>query len=692
VHALREYKWLIVAITAVVLLAGTVWTIRIPKIYEATTTVEYDPNPSRPLGGAVQDVADPIGNYWATREFFGTQNLVIASRDVAERVVQKLGLHEDPSYLTQDDDTLGPRLVQIFARDVKPERARLIADAVADSYVQKTIEDRLESTDRAKDWLESQLATLREELEEAELALHNFKKGHNVLSVSMEDRQNLVASDVQTTHDKLTETRNRRIELDARLKRLRASLGRGPDKIDPAVMAEHAALNELATELRSKKQEHDALAVKYGEQHPTMKTLAEEIEVLEAQLAAEKREIIASAEFDVQQASAVEEGLRAAAREAHSAGLNLNLREIEYRRLNHDRDNKTKLFEIVLQRLTETDLTRMLKTTHVRVLDRALLPVAPVSPNFLKNVGSSLLAGLLLGLAAAFIASRLDRTVRSLESVESLGIEVLGVIPHLGGPGTQDEADSKSGPKPISPTQSPGELIVVDQPMSPAAETFRMIRTNLTFMSPDNPLRSFVVTSALPFEGKTTIASNLAISLAQFGRSVLLVDSDLRRPRLHRVLEVDNDLGLTTLVEGRTTLSAVLHATKIDGLSVLTSGPIPHNPSELLHSAAFGRVKEDLLKHFDYVLFDSPPMGSVTDAAILAPQVDGVLLVVRAGTSTLHAVSGARKQLNSVSARILGAVLNDADLKIKGYSYGAGAYGYSSARGYAPVTKGADAA
>ena len=414
--------------------------------------------------------------------------------------------------------------------------------------------------------------------------------------------------------------------------------------------------------------------------------------MLEAQLAAEKREIIASAEFDVQQANAVEQGLRAAANDAHSAGLNLNLREIEYRRLTHNRDSKTKLFEIVLQRLTETDLTRMLKTTHVRVLDRALLPVTPVSPNLVKNVGSSLLAGLLLGLAAAFIASRLDRTVRSVESLESLGIEVLGVIPNLGSPGTKAKTDSKSGPKHISPAQSPGELIVVHEPMSPGAETFRMIRTNLTFMSPDNPLRSFVVTSALPFEGKTTIASNLAISLAQFGRSVLLVDSDLRRPRLHRVLEVDNDLGLTTLVGGRTTLSAVLHKTKIDGLSVLTSGPIPPNPSELLHSAAFGRVKEDLMKHFDYVLFDSPPMGAVTDAAILAPQLDGVLLVVRAGTGTLHAVSGARKQLNSVSARVLGAVLNDADLKIKDYRYGGGSYGYRSADGYAPIEEGADAA
>ncbi len=660
-------------------------------------------------------MADPIGSFWTTREFFQTQNLVIGSRGIAERVVLKLGLHEDPTYLSQDDDAEGQtrnleaaalavqsrltvepvrdtRIVRVHARDANPERAKLIADAVAQAYVDKTIEDRLASTDRARDWLENQLVTLRRELDEAELSLHSFKKGHNVLSVSMEDRQNLVASDIRTTHDKLTETRNRRIELEARLKRLETSLSAGITQVDPSLLAEDPALGELVIKLRDKRQERDALAVKYGAAHPEMKTLTEEIAVVEREVKREKAAFLTSARQDVKQIKAVEQGLRAAAGEAYSAGLNLNLREIEYRRLNHDRDNKAKLYEIVLQRLTETDLTRMLKTTYVRILDQALLPAAPVSPNLVKNLSTSVLAGLLLGLVAAFFVSRLDRTIRSVESVEAVGIPVLGVIPHLTGAKPPRKSDSKPGPKQVLPPRPAGELIVIDEPMCPAAETFRMIRTNLTFMSLDEPMQSFVLTSAMPLEGKTTVASNLAATFAQFGRSVLLVDSDLRRPRIHRVLDVQNDRGLTTLLAGVTTLSAAVHSTKVDGLSVLTSGPIPPNPSELLHSAAFGRVKDELLSHFDYVLFDSPPMGAVTDAAILAPQVDGVLLVVRAGTSTLHAVSGARKQLNSVSANLLGAILNDADLRIKGYRYGAGAYSYRSAGGYAPIREGADAA
>ena len=718
-HVLHEYKWLIVGVAIATMAAGAVWTARTPKIYEATCTIEYDPSPSKPLGGSVEDVADPIGSFWTTREFFQTQNLVIGSRDIAERVTRKLGLHEDPTYLPQDDDPVGEtgnveatalavqsrltvdpvpdtRIVRVHAKDVKPERAKLIADTVARAYVDKTIEDRLASTDRARDWLENQLTTLRQELDEAELALHDFKKGHNVLSVSMEDRQNLVASDIRATHDKLTETRNRRIELQARARRLEASLNKPLDQIDPTLMEEGAALTGLVLELRDKRQERDALAVKYGDEHPTMRQLEQEIGVLERQVRRERASVVGSAEKDVEQIKAVETGLRAAAGEAHSAGLNLNLREIEYRRLNHDRDNKAKLYEIVLQRLTETDLTRMLKTTHVRVLDQALLPVTPVSPNVVKNLLGSLLVGLLLGLAVALFASRLDRTVRSVEMVEGLGLTVLGVVPHL--PGSEKEPKAprrlKKAKIPRATTPpAPGDMIVFEEPMSPAAETFRMIRTNLAFMSQDAPLRSLVVTSALPLEGKTTVATNLATSLAQFGRSTLLVDADLRRPRVHRVFKVDKDVGLTSLVVGEATLREAIRPTQVDGLSVLPAGPIPPNPSELLHSSAFGRLKEDLLLHYDWVIFDSPPMGAVTDAAVLAPQVDGVLLVVRAGRTTGDSILSAKKQLTSVSARLVGSVLNDIDVRMRRPRDGGDSYRYRyTAQGYAPIERGADAA
>ena len=714
VHVLRESKWLILGVTLVVAAIGAAWTARMPRVYEATGTIEYDPAPSRPLGGSVEDVADPIGNFWATREFFQTQNLVLGSRGVAERAVRKLALHEDPTYLNQSDDPVGgtgdieattlalqsritvepvqeTRVVHVHVRDVNPERAKLIADAIAQAYVDKTIDDRLESTDRAKDWLEKQLGTLRAELDAAELALHNFKKEHNVLSVSMEDRQNLVASDLQTTHERLTDTRNRRIELEARARRLKSSLSVPLDEIDPTLFEEDAALTSLVVEFRDKRQEQDALAVKYGNEHPTMKQLRQEISIIRRDVERERAAIIASAEADVLEIRAVEAGLREAAAGAQAAGMNLNLREIEYRQLSHERENKAKLFEIVSQRLTETDLTRMLRTTHVRILDQALLPTAPVSPNVIKNVAGSSLVGLLLGLAVAFFISRLDRTIRSAEAIEGLGMTLLGVIPHLEEDSDGEQSPVRIGKGPVPP--SPSDMVVYDHPMSAAAETFRMVRTNLAFMSQDAPLRSLVVTSALPLEGKTTVASNLATTLAQFGRSTLFVDADLRRPRVHRVFGVDKNVGLTSLVMGKASLQEAVQPTKVDGLSVLPAGPIPPNPSELLHSNAFGQLKEDLLMRYDWVIFDSPPMGAVTDAAVLAPQVDGVLVVVRAGKTTRDSVLSAKKQLSSVSARLVGCVLNDIDVRLRGPYYRRNSYRYQyTAQGYAPVEEDADAA
>lgn len=715
VQVLYQHRWLVIGVVALVLAATIIWTVRTPKIYQATSTLEYNPSPSKPLGQSVEDVADPIGNFWATREFFNTQNRVIESRDVSRRAVLALGLHEDPTYISQDDDnpsaspdleatipvlrsriTVDPvedtRLVRIHVRDVKPERAQLIANAVADAYIDKTIEDRLGSTVRAIEWLRSQLEVLRTELDEAELALHNFKKEHNVLSVSMEDRQNLVAGDIEALHTRLTEARTERIELTAQLERLRKALGAEPERIDPALISRHPVLGNLISELREKEKLRDGLAVKYGAEHPSMKSLAEEIAAVTKQIEAEKKELLKSAERDLGQVKSIDKGLRAAAEQAHNAGLDLNLREIEYSRLIRDRENKAKLYELVLQRLAETDLTRMLKTTHVRVLDRALLPKSPVSPNLMRNVLAALLGGLLLGLGAAFSAGRMDRTLRSVESVEAMGITCLGVVPNLG-PLATDKAV-----KGDTPVENPGsgtavtDLIVHEQPLSAPAEAFRMVRTNLAFMSPEKPLRSLVVTSAVPREGKTTVAVNLATSLAKFGRSVLLVDTDLRRPRIHRVFDVKLELGVTSLIVAQATLEEAIVKTAIDGLHMLPAGPTPPNPSELLHSAAFGRLKDELISRYDWVVFDSPPMNAVTDAAILGPQVDGVLLVVRAGQTTRDSVVSAKKQLAGVSAQLIGSVLNDIDVRMKSYKYGQYTYRYQAAYDYRPINEGADAA
>jgi capsular exopolysaccharide synthesis family protein len=397
--------------------------------------------------------------------------------------------------------------------------------------------------------------------------------------------------------------------------------------------------------------------------------------------------VLRAAQADVREIRRVESGLRAALDEAHRDGLELNLREIEYSRLNRQRENNAKLYDLVLERTTETDLTRMFQSTHARLLDRALEPGGPISPKFTTNAAGGLGAGLALGLALAFLLSRLDRRLRSVAEVEQTGLTVLGILPKIEeGEEAQPVYGRGKNGRPKRRRRAPAagvsrDLFVHSHPMSAAAECCRTIRTNLTFMSADDPIRAMVITSASPREGKTTVTTNIAISLAQSGKRVLMVDTDLRRPRIHRAFGVSGARGVTSVIVGEEKLTDVVTSTDIPNLDVLACGPIPPNPSELLHSHRFGELVEAALEHYDRVIFDSPPLGAVTDAAVLAPQLDAALIVVKAQETTRDALASALRQLRDVGAHVVGGVLNDVDPRRKGYA-GGDYYYYYRREGY----------
>jgi len=355
--------------------------------------------------------------------------------------------------------------------------------------------------------------------------------------------------------------------------------------------------------------------------------------------------------------------------------LDLNLREIQYSRLNRQRQSNSKLYDILLQRTAETDLTRLLRTTHVRVVDRALIPTASISPMVGLNILGGGLAGLFLGFAIAFLLHQMDRRIQDVTDVEQLGITILGVFPHVG----EDDAEASSPRSGRRKKSSPVEAanvhqIVHTQPMSMAAESCRTTRTNLMFMAAESPNKTMVVTSANPKDGKTTVASNIAIALAQSGQRVLLIDADLRRPSIHRAFDLENHSGLTNILVGDKTLSQVSRHVGIDKLTVVTCGPLPPNPAELLHTKQFSRLLEETAAMYDRVIFDSPPLRAVADAAILAPQCGGAMLVVRSRATTRDAVTAAVRSLKDVGANILGGVLNDVTPGRGSQSYVGGGY------------------
>jgi capsular exopolysaccharide synthesis family protein len=399
--------------------------------------------------------------------------------------------------------------------------------------------------------------------------------------------------------------------------------------------------------------------------------------------------LVVAAQSDVNEISAVEKGVQGALDQANRVGLELNLQEISHRRLQRERDNTSKLYGTLLERTAQTDLTRALQVAYVRVIDRALVPGSFISPRVNSAVMIGTLLGLLLGMAIAIALDQLDRVIHTVEDAEATGITVLGVIPHIDQNATALNTGAYRRKRRDRPEHlGHRDLTVHNHPKSSVAECCRTIRTNITFMSADRPRKTLVVTSASPREGKTTVSISMAISLAQSGKRILIVDTDLRKPRIHRSFGKPLNRGVTTILVGEHTAKEAIQETGIPGLSLLASGPIPPNPSELLHTEQFKQLIADLAKQYDHLILDSPPLAAVTDAAVIAPQVDGTILVIHTQRTTREALRSALRQLRDVNGQLVGGVLNEVDLAT--HRYGHSSYYYYRNEGYYESDDGGD--
>jgi succinoglycan biosynthesis transport protein ExoP len=716
VRLLVQQRWIVIGVFVTVV-AGTVFaTLGMRKVYEASTTLEYDPSPPRPLGSEVEDVTTPATNFLASKEWYQTQNAIIASRTVARKVVERLALHRDPDFMDvpqddrptwtggtlddairqlslaltikQDRDT---RVARISMRSTDPERAALLVNSIADAYMDWVMEERLGSTVRAVDWLSGQLDDISKQLERSEHDLYDFRRKNNVLSVSLEDQQNGISQTMHSFGAALTDATTQRIQVQAKLKQLEQAMAEDPMQVHATLVSSSSAVAGLRQRYHEAKVERDSLAVRYGPNHPEMRRNQEQLDTIVAAAREEIRGLVDALKADLREVEDVERGLRQARQQTQNEGLDLNLHEIDYNRMERERANNEKLHTILLQRTTETNLTRMLRVSPVRLVDRAAVPDEPIRPRPILNMALGIVLGLLGGIGAAVLRMRMDRSVNTPDDVANLGVAVLGLVPTI----QADKTASSSGRVPRggargtrrkqteATARSSKDLVVHTHPRSAVAECCRTIRTNLSFMSTDKPLRTILVTSPGPAEGKSTLTISLAITMANSGRRVVLVDTDLRRPRLHKALGNSAAGGITSVLAGDRTLEESVQPTVVDNLSVLPCGPIPPNPSELLHTAKFGALLETLKERFDLVIFDSPPVGVVIDAAIVGPQVDGAIIVAESGRTSRDALGHALRQMRDVGTNVLGCVLNDVNLAkhgaYGGYYYYSGGYYYGNA-------------
>lgn len=693
-------KLLIVAVTALSIAATALWTYRQPRIYGASAALIVDPQVPQVLGRVTEVVDISPNAYRDTDEYMRTQETVACGSQVAERAARLLNLDHSDAFWGPGAKAAaaarpagqaarvvagsvrcavrrGASIIDVVAEHGDPRIAAQLANAMAQAFIDHNLEHKSASTSGAIEWLAKQLDQLKHQVNASESELYDFRKANDLISMTLRDRQSLTSEQLVTLTGQWNKVRGERMALAAEVAQLRAISTADPLSAPELPAFRSEAIDALKLQALRERAVATDLRSRYLAQHP--KVVAQEARVTQAvaDLRRQLDAVVAGTVRRLEAVQATEGALQRAIGETKSSAFEVNKREIAYRRLEREATSAQQAYAMLLERMTESELAGKLRSNNVRLLERAEPSGVPLRPRARSNLLIGLLLGLLLSLGLVFLLEALDNSVLAQADVEAERLVFLGGLPMVAGTSAQErragvhEAELR-------------ELMAAHHPRSPSAEECRAIRTNLLFASPDKPVKRLLITSPGPGEGKTMTATNLAITVAQQGRRVLLVDIDLRRPMLHKVFGVPLQDGLTSaLTSGRDPLSFA-KATGVANLSVLTAGPLPPNPAELCHSDRLRAVLDQLAEHFEMMIIDSPPVLLVTDAVVLGSLCDGTVVVARSARTTKQALRQTARRLADLGVPLLGCVVNGIDVRGYRYKYrykygrgGAYAYGHS---------------
>ena len=565
------------------------------------------------------------------------------------------------------------RIVEVHYRSTDPQMAANVVNTLMQTYVENNFKARFESTMQASDWLKQQLVDLQMKVETSQEKLVRYQKEHEILGA--DEKQNITMEKLDEINKELTAAESERMDKEALYRLVE---GGDPDAIAAsasAIEGESGGAQSgtaLLGSLREKQAELKIAAAdmstQFGPAYPKLNQLNSQLREVDVQIQAEMRKLVAKVRGQYTAALQREQMLGEALDKQKQEANKLNESAIEYSLLKRDVDTNRQLYEGLLEKLKEAGVAAGLKSNNFRIVDAARTPQAPVEPNIPRNLLFAAVLGLASGVGLAFLLEGLDNTVRTTEQAQLIsGVASLGMIP-LG------SKSAREGPNPkrlvIATSKEAVELVTQVRPQSQMAESYRALRTSLLLSNLGAPPKIVIITSALPQEGKTTTSINTAVVLAQKGVRVLLIDADLRRPSIHKTLGMGPHSGLSNVLTGSTTLEqAITRTAVLPNLFVLPAGTPPPNPAELLASANMKDVLDQLKEQFDHIVIDTPPSLSVTDAVVLSPRADAVVLVIRSGQTTKQALRRARDILMQVNAKVVGVLLNAVDLSSPDYYY-----------------------
>jgi succinoglycan biosynthesis transport protein ExoP len=541
------------------------------------------------------------------------------------------------------------RLVDVKYQLPDPALATTIVNTLAKNYIEQNLEYKFTASKDASDWLGARLAEERKAVEAAEAKLQQYREQNDAISLT--DRENITVQKLADLNAALTRAKTERIQKQAMYQQLQATQA-DPTKIDTfAAILTNTFIQQQKGELADLQRQYAQLSEKYGDRHPDIIKIRSAIQLSQTKLTGEIAKVVQSVRSEYQTAQAQENSLTAALDQQKTEALSMNRKAIDYGVLDRDVESSKQIYNSLLQRAKETGVSGELKSSNIRVVDPAEQPRRPVSPRTALNELLALLTGTVVACGLVFFFEYMDSRIKTPDEIRAhLGLAHLGLLPAM---------DQKDGTYPLLSGGVPANF----------SEAFRALRTNVLFSSAQEGARSLVVTSTGPGEGKSMVASNLAISLAQAGQRVLLIDADMRKPKAHEIFGFKQEPGLSNVMVGSTKASDAVRKTTISGLWVLGAGRIPPNPAELLGSARFRDFVTTLKAHFDWIIIDTPPVMAVTDASLVAHHASGVVFVVGAEMTSHHAARRALEQLEHAGAKFVGAVLNRVDLKHNAYYY-----------------------
>jgi capsular exopolysaccharide synthesis family protein len=564
------------------------------------------------------------------------------------------------------------RLVQVQFTTPDPHLSQELANAHASAFIRANLETRFELTGEAREFLEKKLSELNTKVERSEETLNRFRKKHGV--VSLEKGENVAIERLVSFNSRLTEARARRIELEALYQIVK---NRDPQYLSRVI--DNNLIQELKSRLATLENEWARLSTTFKPEHPHLLELSKQISETRQRLNREIANAVRSIESEYATARAREEALQTDVEIQQQAALNLKELGIEYTVLQEEVDSNRLLYKSLLKRLHETNVSTDISVSNIQIVELAETPGSPSSPNTEFNLLLAAAFGLFFGVGLAFALEYFDLTVRTPEDVwRAVALPTFGVVPHLNFLHSQfyryhrlpkrSFLSRLAHTRVIAGCSVSRELMISHHPLSIVSDSYRTIRTALLFSQPEKPPKVVLLTSPHPHDGKTVSTLNLAISLAQGGYKVLVIDGDLRKGNCHALLNRQNNRGLSNILTGSLALENGVQGTAVAGLAFLSRGVIPPNPPDLLGSHKMKEVLEMLRQDFDFVLLDSPPAIAVSDAAVLSTLCDGVVLVLRGQKTTLQAARLVVERLKAARARILGVVLNGIDIRNPDYA------------------------